>query len=86
MTTMRGRVQVTVDDELAHALTRIDPDPPSRSKLVRDLALRGARAVEDERSAQQEAMTTLLEIADGARDHDLAAVAELASARGDRLP
>jgi hypothetical protein len=85
MTTTKSRVQVTVDEELAHALMRIDPTPPSRSRLVRDLALRGARAVEEERAAANGALTVLLEIADGTRDYDLGAAAEVASRRGDRL-
>jgi metal-responsive CopG/Arc/MetJ family transcriptional regulator len=79
------RIQVTVDDELADALTRVDPAPSSRSRLVRDLALRGARAVEDERARADEALTVLLEIADGTRDYDLGAAADVVSRRGHRL-
>lgn len=85
MTAANPRIQVTVDDELADALTRVDPAPSSRSRLVRDLALRGARAVEDERARADEALTVLLEIADGTRDYDLGAAADVASRRGDRL-
>lgn len=86
MATAKSRIQVTVDDELAGALTRIDPSPPSRSRLVRDLALRGALAIQQERDRADEALTVLLEIADGERDHDFAAAAEVAARRGDRLP
>ncbi|MDX6720738.1 MAG: hypothetical protein QOJ63_2992 [Solirubrobacteraceae bacterium] len=86
MATAKSRIQVTVDEELAHALMRIDPAPASRSKLVRDLALRGAQAVEEERAGADDALAVLLEIADGQRDYDLGAAAEIASRRGDRLP
>jgi len=85
MATAHARIQVTVDEELASAMSRIDPAPASRSRLVRDLALRGAQAVEVERARTGEALTILLEIADGTRDYDLAAAAEVASRRGDRL-
>jgi hypothetical protein len=84
--TANSRIQVTVDDELASAMARVDPAPASRSKLVRDLALRGARALEAERARADEALTILLEIADGERDHDFDAVAALAMQRADRLP
>lgn len=85
MATTNSRIQVTVDEELAAALSRIDPAPASRSRLVRDLALRGAQAVESERARSGEALTILLEIADGKRDYDLAASAEVAALRGERL-
>lgn len=85
MATAHSRIQVTVDEELASAMLRIDPAPTSRSRLVRDLALRGAQAVEAERAQAGEALTILLEIADGRRDYDLAAAAELAARRGERL-
>ncbi len=86
MATAKSRIQVTVDDELMCALLRIDPAPASRSALVRDLALRGARALEEERASAGDALAVLLEIADGKRDYDLGAAAELASRRADRLP
>jgi hypothetical protein len=73
--------QVTVDDELAGAMARIDPAPASRSRLVRDLALRGAQALEAERVRADEALAVLIEIADGVRDYDLGAPAEVASRR-----
>lgn len=83
--TAKPRIQVTLDDELAHALTRIDPAPPSRAALVRDLALRGARAIEEDRAAEQDAITVLLQIADGTLDYDFEALAELV-ARRECLP
>lgn len=86
MATAHPRIQVTVDDELEQALTRVDPAPASKSRLVRDLALRGAQAIEQERASASDALTVLLEIADGTRDYDLAASGELSASRGDRLP
>lgn len=85
MATAKPRIQVTVDDELACAMSRVDPTPASRSRLVRDLALRGAQALEAERARADDALTILLEIADGKRDYDLGAAADIASRRGDRL-
>ncbi len=76
---------MTVDDELADALARIEPMPASKSRLVRYLALRGAVAVQQERDRADEALTVLLEIADGTRDYDFAAAADLVSHRADRL-
>jgi hypothetical protein len=77
---------VTVDDELARAMACADPDPASRSRLVRDLAVRGARALEEERAVSKLALQILIEIADGTRDYDFDAAADLAARRSDRLP
>ena len=84
--TTKSRVQVTIDDELADALAVVDPAPASRSRLVRDLAIRGADAIRVERVQAQEALSHLLAIADGEDPHDFAAVREVLSGRGDRLP
>lgn len=84
--TAKARIQVTVDDELAAALRGVDPAPSSRSRLVRDLALRGARALQEERARREDALTVLREIADGERDYDLDAAERVASSRADRLP
>jgi hypothetical protein len=84
--TAKSRIQVTVDSELAAALASVDPSPSSRSKLVRDLALRGAQALREEAQAADTALAVLLEIADGTRDYDFDAAADLAAARGDDLP
>jgi metal-responsive CopG/Arc/MetJ family transcriptional regulator len=78
-------VQVTIDDELASVLDAIDPQPASRSRLIRDLAIRGAAADRASRDEASEAVRVLLEIADGARDYDLAAAGAVAAARADRL-
>jgi predicted hotdog family 3-hydroxylacyl-ACP dehydratase len=86
MTTAKSRIQVTVDDELARAMSRIDPSPASRSRLVRDLALLGAQALEAQHVGAGESLMVLLEIADGKRDYDLGAAAAVAARRSDRLP
>lgn len=88
MATNHPRIQVTVDPELAAALAAVDRAPTSRSRLVRDLALRGARAVEADRRAEQSAVEVLLAIADGDERYDLdfSVAAELHAQRGDRLP
>jgi len=69
MPTDRPRVQVTLDSELAAALDEIDPDPPSRAGLIRDLALRGAHT-ENERRARQGAVDYLVSVVDGEVDLD----------------
>lgn len=79
------RVQVTVDPELAEALTEVDPKPPSRSRLMRDLALRGARALSEERRRSEEAREYLLRVADGEVDLDFGAARDLHEARGEHL-
>ena len=81
--TSKPRIQVTVDDELAQALARIDPAPVSKAALVRELALRGAQAVEEERARYDEAIQVLLEIADGTRNYDFAGLQELYERRGE---
>ena len=86
MATAHPRIQVTVDPELADALSAVDPDPRSRSRLVRDLALRGAKAVEAERLAAVAAIDVLLGIADGDDRYDLGAADALHVDRGARLP
>ena len=83
--TSKPRIHVTVDDELAQALARIDPAPASKAALVRDLALRGAQAIEEERARMDEAVKVLIEIADGTRDYDFAALAELVERRDEHL-
>lgn len=86
MGTSRPRVQVTVDPELGEALAAIESRPRSRSRLIRDLALRGARAVEDERRHREEAHEFLLSVARGEVDLDLDAARALHEDRGERLP
>jgi hypothetical protein len=73
MPSSRPRVQVTVDPELAAALAEVDSRPPSRSRLIRDLALRGARLERDERDQRREALEYLGRIARGEADYDFTA-------------
>lgn len=82
----KPRIQVTIDDELAEALAAVDAAPSSRSRLVRDLAIRGAQAVREDHDRTAEARSVLLDIADGRRAHDFDAVAEALSRRDERLP
>ena len=42
MVSSHPRVQVTVYPEFAAAMAALDPHPASRSRLLRDLAIRGA--------------------------------------------
>jgi hypothetical protein len=77
---------VTVDDELADALAAVDSAPASRSRLVRDLAIRGADAIRADRLQAREAFSHLIAIADGEQPHDFAAVGNVLVGRGDRLP
>ncbi len=86
MPTTKARVQVTIDEELAAALAVVDPAPASRSRLVRDLAIRGADAIRAERVQAREALAHLIAIADGEQPHDFTAVSGVLSGRGDRLP
>lgn len=72
MPTNRPRVQVTLDPELASALAAVDPNPPSRSGLIRDLALRGA-LVERQARDREEAIAYLVAVADGGVELDLEA-------------
>ena len=73
MASTHPRVQVTVDPELAAAMAAVDPHPSSRSRLIRDLALRGAEAERDERERRTEAAAYLLSISSGETDYDFEA-------------
>jgi hypothetical protein len=70
MPSSHPRVQVTVDPELADAMSSVDPSPSSRSRLIRDLAVRGAKAERDEREHRQAAIEHLLDIVRGDTDYD----------------
>jgi hypothetical protein len=70
MASAHPRVQVTVDPELAAAMAAVDPYPQSRSRLIRDLAIRGARAERDETERRAQAIAHLLSIAAGETDYD----------------
>lgn len=59
------RVQVTVDPVLAEAMAEVDANPKSKSRLIRDLALRGAEVAAEDKRRHDEATETLLKIARG---------------------
>jgi len=71
MATANPRVQVTVDPELGEALAGIDPHPASKSRLIRDLALRGAEAAAEERTRHAEAIEFLRKVNSGEIELDL---------------
>ncbi|HKB50897.1 MAG TPA: hypothetical protein VKC63_05650 [Solirubrobacterales bacterium] len=85
MATTNPRVQVTVDPELGAALASVEPHPASKSRLIRDLALRGAAAAAEERAGREEAKETLRKIADGELPYDFDALGEILSER-ERSP
>jgi hypothetical protein len=75
-----SRVQVTVDPELGAALSEFGGS--SRSRAVRDLAVRGAQALREEKRREHEALELLRRIADHADDRfDFSVSAELHAAR-----
>jgi hypothetical protein len=63
----KQRVQVTLDAELAAALTELGSAAP-RSRAIRDLALRGAEAIRAERAGRRAALEHLHRIATGEDD------------------
>ena len=77
MATANPRVQVTVDPELGEALAAVEPHPASKSRLIRDLALRGAQAAAEDRRRHAEAIETLVKIADGEIPYDFDALGEI---------
>jgi hypothetical protein len=76
MATKHPRVQVTIDPTLAEAMAAVEPHPKSRSRLIRDLAMRGAEVAEEDRRRRQEAKETLLKIARGEIELDLTGAQE----------
>jgi hypothetical protein len=81
MTTKHPRVQVTVDPELAEAMAAVDAHPKSRSRQIRDLALRGAEAAAEEQRRREEAIEVLCKIADGEIPYDFDALNEIIEER-----
>lgn len=86
MPTVHPRVQVTVDPELAAALDELDPAPASRSRQIRDLALRGAEAQQAGEARHREAIDGLLRIARGQTAYDPASAFEAHAQREADLP
>lgn len=76
MAAKNPRVQVTVDPVLQQAMASVDANPTSKSRLIRDLALRGAEVAEEDRRRREEAKQTLRKIANGEIELDLAAARE----------
>ena len=77
MATVHPRVQVTVDPELGEALAAVEPHPASKSRQIRDLALRGAEAAGEERERREAAKDFFLKVANGEIDLDLDAAREV---------
>lgn len=76
MATKYPRVQVTIDPELGEAMAAINTRPRSKSKLIRDLALRGAKATAEDRQRRDEARDFLRKVVDGEIDLDFTAARE----------
>jgi metal-responsive CopG/Arc/MetJ family transcriptional regulator len=77
----KPRIQVTLDAELAAALTEVGSSE-SRSRAVRDLALRGAEAIRAERARKRDAIEHLRRIATGEDDgYDFAVSERLHASR-----
>lgn len=76
MAAKNPRVQVTVDAALAAAMAEVDPSPKSKSRLIRDLALRGAEVAAEDQQRHDEATETLLKIARGEIEVDLTGARE----------
>jgi metal-responsive CopG/Arc/MetJ family transcriptional regulator len=79
--TPHPRIQVTVDGELAEALDYVDPHPQSRSRLIRELALRGAAATRAERERQEASRAFLLSVVRGETEYDPSAAADIHAER-----
>ena len=78
--------QVARHGAVAAAMDAIDPHPASRSRLIRDLAIRGAQAERDTRQRRHDATDHLLSIASGDTDYDFDAAREMHAEREtDRL-
>lgn len=81
MATKHPRVQVTVDPELAEAMAAVEPQPKSRSRLIRDLALKGAEVAAEEQRKHEEAIEFICKVADGEIDYDFEALDEVLKER-----
>jgi hypothetical protein len=81
MPSSHPRVQVTVEPELVAAMASVDPQPASRSRLIRDLALRGAEAESEAREQQRSAIEHLLSIARGETNYDFDRAREMHAER-----
>lgn len=66
-------------------MAAVDPHPSSRSRLIRDLAIRGAEAERDGRERRSDAVDHLLSIARGDTDYDFESAREIHAERDSRL-
>lgn len=57
-------------------MAAVDAHPKSKSRLIRDLALRGAEVAEDDRRRREEAKEYFLKVARGEIDLDLTGAQE----------
>lgn len=76
MPSKNPRVQVTVDRALAAAMAEVDPNPKSRSRLIRDLALRGAEVAAEDRRRREEAKEFFLKVFRGEIELDVTGARE----------
>ena len=76
MATKHPRVQVTVDPELAEAMASVDAHPESKSRLIRDLAVRGAEAAGEDRRRHEGAKEFFRKVATGEIDLDMTGARE----------
>jgi hypothetical protein len=81
MATKHPRVQVTVDPALDEAMAAIDPHPKSKSRLIRDLALRGAEVAAEDRERREKAKEFFRKVASGEIDYDFDALEEVVRER-----
>lgn len=77
MASKHPRVQVTVDPELGEAMDAVDASPKSKSRLIRDLALRGSEATLEDHRRLEEAKEVFRKIADGEIEYDFDALEEV---------
>ena len=74
MASRHPRVQVSRDPDLERAIKRgrtvLGPSTPT-SRVVRELALRGAEAFENDQAAKQRAVDFAISVADGTSGLDL---------------
>lgn len=76
MATKHPRVQVTIDPTLAEAMAAVEPRPKSKSRLIRDLALRGAEVADEDRRRREEAKEFFRKVASGEIELDLTGAQE----------
>ena len=76
MAAKNPRVQVTVDPVLEEAMAAVDAHPKSKSRLIRDLALRGAEVAAEDRVRRQEAKEFFQKVARGEIDLDMTGARE----------